>query len=60
MKSKRVVKAQVQPVVRLSPVLTLSMAICRKDFTRQMADTDFCLICPLLIYCNTQEHYPNH
>jgi len=52
---KKAIPAQVEPVIRLSPALNLSMAICRKDLTRQMADTDFCETCLLLIQCNAQE-----
>lgn len=55
MKSKKVVKSQVQPAVMLAPALNSSMAICRKDFVRQMSDTDFCETCPLLIQCTNQE-----
>jgi len=45
----------VQAVVRLSWILESAMRQCRRDYTRQMADFDFCEVCPMLNCCISQE-----
>jgi len=48
----------VEPLVRLSFLVSDVMERCRKDFMRQVQDFDFCEVCPLLAHCHAQEHEP--
>ena len=43
------------PDPALAPVILHAMRVCRGDFGRMMADTDYCMDCPLLIKCNADK-----